>query len=462
MSQARIFFIFSCIFYFFVTFYLIYIKSIEIAELFSVFYISCLFITILSIYLIRSLFLNLTILLFFIGYPISFPIVFLNADEYSASGFSSLGDYNFLFDHTSEIFYYVLPIFIIFFLISLILDKVLLFRYQFIQDSSMAKVEILISKTLVSNIFLFLVFIQIPLSFFMFYYKAGIVGLEPEPLPFKLSGILYYFRIFLIPIFIGLYLFTKKGAVPKYALLIIFFEIFIASLTSVSRSLTLMHAIPVLFYLAINRKIYTSILFGIFTALAVLYCTIARNFIFALELDNFDLFLLFDALVSFTEDFDIMLLIAEVPKLLILRIGGFRELCATYFNDINFVGNFYFLSSYFGLDLYDFPLTTNIFGFSPGKAFGVSIDSISMMFLSTNNYIEISVMVFIWVFFLAFVERGCQQLFLDKTQMPSYCLLLVIIYILFYVIPAFATFFLLLPIFLSFFNLVDFKRPLQN
>lgn len=460
MRQARIPIIFSCIFYFFVTFYLIYNKSAEIAELFTVFYISCLLITILSIYLIRSLFLNLTILLFFVGYPLSFPLVFLNPDEYSATGFSGLGDYNFLLDHTSEIFYYVLPIFIIFFLTSLILDKVFLFRYQFIQDSSMPKLEVRISKTLVSNIFLFLVFIQIPLSFFMFYYKAGIVGLEPEPLPFKLAGILYYFRIFLVPTFIGLYLFTKKGDVPKYALLIIFFEIFTASLTSVSRSLTLMHAIPVLFYLGINRKIYTSILFGVFTALAILYCTIARNFIFALELDNFDLFLLFNALASFTEDFDIMLLVAEVPKLLILRIGGFRELCATYFNDVNYVGNFYFLSSYFGLDLYDFSIATSIFGFSPKQAFGVSIDSISMMFLSTNNYIEISVMVFIWVFFLVFVERGCQQLLIDKIQMHSYFLLLFIIYVLFYVIPAFATIFFVLPIFLSFFNLVDFKRPL--
>ena len=100
------------------------------------------------------------------------------------------------------------------------------------------------------------------LLFYAFTYlnNLGITGVQPYRLPFKLSGIIFYLKIFIIPFFsLILYFFSKRSL--SNSLLIIIFSILI-SLFTLSKTPGFIVILPSLLLNLENKKYYkSSILF---------------------------------------------------------------------------------------------------------------------------------------------------------------------------------------------------------
>jgi hypothetical protein len=99
-----------------------------------------------------------------------------------------------------------------------------------------------------------LVMIGLPLNWFMYVNRIGILGLESAPMPYRLTGILVYFRLFILPIVL-FWLYTKSSRGAAITVLVVVYALF-SGLSSSSRSLYLLALLPV-FVTAVaeNRKL---------------------------------------------------------------------------------------------------------------------------------------------------------------------------------------------------------------
>jgi hypothetical protein len=98
----------------------------------------------------------------------------------------------------------------------------------------------------------FIIFIMVPLNVFMAYNNIGTLGLLRDPLPYRLTGILYYTRLYFGPLLIVL-LFSKSNRNWKLVAVILGYA-FMAGLGSASRTVLLISMFPVGYFATIDRQ----------------------------------------------------------------------------------------------------------------------------------------------------------------------------------------------------------------
>lgn len=208
---------------------------------------------------------------------------------------------------------------------------------------------------------LFVVVVAIPLSLFMLSKGIGIVGVENRTrLPFRLSGILYYTRYFLVPLVL-FYLYARSTR-PMFLTPVVLTYAAVAGLTSVSRSLLILSAISLPAYAFLDRK-YLRLTISVATIL-MLYAivTAARVFVYTFE----------------APDFSALLTASQMPMLetiggITSRLGGAQDTVLAFqhgfSNPIAGVVNFFMgrpLMENYALELYGFNLPE-------GMAFGIGL-----------------------------------------------------------------------------------------
>lgn len=124
----------------------------------------------------------------------------------------------------------------------------------------------------------FLLLIAAPLSIFMYNQRIGITGLEPQVLPYRLTGILTYFRLFIVPviIFIGYALATRSLALTGVVLL----YGAIAGFASSSRFIVMTTAMPLAIFALIDRRIARFVPIAVVTGVTFILVTGTRNYIY--------------------------------------------------------------------------------------------------------------------------------------------------------------------------------------
>lgn len=199
-----------------------------------------------------------------------------------------------------------------------------------------------------NNIYLFLILIviiilMIPLHLWMFSLHIGLVGIEPPKMPLKLSGLLYYFTHFFIPIFLGyLYLKATNNYIISYLTtsIILIYALF-AGLITFSRLTMFLIVFPILWKLYIEHR------YKILSIMAIIVCinyeiiSGFREFCYFYKSFDFSYFISY--FVKSFLDFNINNVINIINKILI-RIEGFENLVnAEYYNLYNVGSPFEFI-----------------------------------------------------------------------------------------------------------------------
>lgn len=399
---------------------------------------------------INSIFIKFKFLFFYIGYLISMPIVFINKEQFTRNGWSGIGDYNFELTKTFEALLLVSLYIFIFVLVSFIVDRVLIKKYK-IQEAQLS-FNPLKALRKYRYIFVVLLIFQLYLSYFMMQYKIGIVGLIPEELPFRLVGALYYYRYIVIPIIAGLLLFSNFGRKNNFFIFIIILEATLSGVFSASKSVAIFHMIPVIAYLlTVNRnKLSIAMLFLTFAITSI--ASLVRNLLFYLDdLHSVTFTTLIDYFVSY-EGFNFEY-IFKMISVIITRIGGYQEFFATYFNDLKHVDINLFFEGVLGFNFFsnhNFNIMRDIYGFEApeGYSFGIAIDPISYLYLSSSNILVVILLITIWVVLLIGTEKILNIIFIKYIKNSLYIIILNIYILLAMVNPNIKVIFFNIPIYL--------------
>ena len=226
---------------------------------------------------------------------ITFPIYFLSNDTFvhlidavhgRINHIDSLKDLSFLFYRISFFLVSFSVISTIFSRIG-ILQKVILYFSRKIDNFNLLKISKIVPYSnrlnyysiigiLKNKFFLILIHI-IFLSFYIFIYlnKLGIVGIEAERLPFKLSGIIYYLANYVIPSILLLIYFSSR----KSFIYILFTTTFciLFSLFTLSKGTAAIFFIPVMIFHLYRFEFTRSLLFLINLSITFTLVNFQRN-----------------------------------------------------------------------------------------------------------------------------------------------------------------------------------------
>ena len=117
-----------------------------------------------------------------------------------------------------------------------------------------------------------------PLNLWMFSQGISMVGVEPPRLPYRLSGILHYLTVFVVPLLLGfLYWKTKRSV---FLTMILLYYSWVLGLTSISRFALIMVMLPVLAFAWLERRRWLLTFAGLGTVIGFAMVTSARNFVY--------------------------------------------------------------------------------------------------------------------------------------------------------------------------------------
>jgi hypothetical protein len=126
-----------------------------------------------------------------------------------------------------------------------------------------------------------LIIFLIPINITMFFFRIGLVGIEPTILPFKMSGILVYFTRYIAPIFI-LRIYAKSSRKIQSSLTILFYAM-ILGMSQISRTANIVMLFPVIFYSILDKNKRLLIISSMWSLLCFQASSSIRDFVYSTE-----------------------------------------------------------------------------------------------------------------------------------------------------------------------------------
>jgi hypothetical protein len=202
----------------------------------------------------RSVVLTLFFGLTFVSHAIAPPFFFIKREYYHyTGGFGAVKNFQF---GVGEFLRMYVPVFV--FVVALLLFSILFLKIA----RKMAKTSTPVVPARDRGSFrrarydfaiaLFIILIAIPQTVLMYGMRQGITGIVSEPLPYRLTGLLYYSRMFLYP----LLLFIAYASSRRYlatGMLILFYAT-VAGMSASSRYVLLATAAPMLVLTIMDRR----------------------------------------------------------------------------------------------------------------------------------------------------------------------------------------------------------------
>lgn len=284
----------------------------------------------------------------FITSLVTMPVFYLTSDNYQ---FNDVKPFDFM---ASDIFSIFIPIGIFLILITFITNLFFrIFPYlNFEREFNQDEVILITSKDkkkLYLRLHSFIIFIAIIcIPFFLWTYSNGIAitGVEPPSLPYKISGISYYLKGFILPLLIA-YLYIKSSRSNFFIILMICIFAIANGMTSASKGMALIPLAPIVAFSWVDKRYFQMIIVGLFALLAVLIIQQSRELIYfpimgmagdslGIGADtSIGIFITFiDLMKNFTFDIESITVFAA----LLGRIEGFQSLVLASQFDIFAVG----------------------------------------------------------------------------------------------------------------------------
>lgn len=425
-----------------------------------IFYISCFFISLMFFYAdlyicllysgivviflglafvvfrkITSIFIKMQFLLFFTGYVLSFPVMFIQKENFSPSGWRGIGNYDFGFSKTLQVYIVIIAYVATFVLIAFLLNGVIKNNYMLRKIVKKSRISLKLKLSAWKPVFALLLLFQLYLSYYMFQHKIGILGITPPELPYKLSGVLYYYRFLVVPLISFILLFWCGQSFSKWIILLVLIEAIVSGFFAASRAMIIMHAFPAVAYLFYSGYKKASYLVSIIIAFGFILITICRNFLY--QLNEFSRVGFFDLLrYSFSHaNITLDYFLSNISGIF-MEATGLKEFLATYYNSNSYdLGVNWFLTKvtgFFFLPEPKFNIAENIFHLylPKGFSFGVALTALADLYLATSGSFSIQsisltlFMLTVWVLMLLLAEKAFSIVFLKYKHSPEYVIAL--------------------------------------
>ncbi|WP_443643417.1 hypothetical protein ABXT66_10280 [Candidatus Levibacter sp. Uisw_134_01] len=293
-----------CIGFFIWLVWLIYLTFVDL----DAFLISFLFVPIFGILTWRAfrsgnLILKIFSMFMFLAQAVGAPFFWVNQNKYGTSGFSSVGNFQFELNEFFLIYLWVVLIYIILIWNVKILDHIyfknsirpaLLNQKKPIKTFKLTKNKIAYDFQLI----IFVCLVMLPLNNFMAINNIGVLGMLNEPLPYRLTGITYYTRLYFAPLIIFI-LFSKSSR----SWLIVFFILsyaLIAGICSGSRSVFVISLFPVIYFSFFEKRYFMLVVILFISFFSFMLVSASRDYTWTT-----DTFILSDA---FSKSFEIMVI----------------------------------------------------------------------------------------------------------------------------------------------------------
>lgn len=129
---------------------------------------------------------------------------------------------------------------------------------------------------------IFVLGVALPISVFMYSARVGITGLEPVVLPYRLTGLLTYFRMFVVPvvIFTGYAVSTRSRTLAAVILL----YAFVGGFASASRYVVMTAAAPLALFPLMERRMMRLLVMTLLTAVIFVLVTASRDYVYTTEM----------------------------------------------------------------------------------------------------------------------------------------------------------------------------------
>jgi hypothetical protein len=263
---------------------------------------------------------------FFIAHGLGPSFFFLEREMYAVSGWGAVGNFAFTLDELAPQYAYVFAL--MFIIVGVVILLQLLTRVQPRVTQSASSLFPKIKNTRRWNLAaLGIVGAGTLLSAFMFEQRIGMTGIEPPALPFHLSGLLFYFRVAVIPAVLFV-CYRYSGRSFAIASLILFYAA-TAGLASVSRSTLVLSAAPVLFFALADKQYVRLALSTGFIVIVYQIISFSRDLVYFGEVSTFALHVLnADLLRSISAD-ALPVFVADVAR----RLYGTQDIVLAFQHD---------------------------------------------------------------------------------------------------------------------------------
>src|SRR4030067_1512698 len=343
-----------------------------------------LYISIKTKYVVLTMFFSLA----FVSHAINPAFFFLNRANYAYDGWGAVKDFSFDLSDFFPIYRDMYLLLIYIFIFTVLLNKlfnnnapsktaVMNKSAKSVHCSDTSERQMVITKRSKSKkgiysllICLFIFFVVVPLNLFMYTNGIGISTIDPKRLPFKLVGITFYLRNYIVPIIIT-YLYYRSRRTNMLTALILLYGMLVGIL-SLSKGNVILTILPVVLFSLIDNKkmrLYFSLLYAIFLYSMVSW---ARQFVFISSVGSIEMIEnVFSNLIE--NDFIGWQMIVTFLNAFSERLYGAQSAVLAYQSDIddNIAEIFNFFLARTG-NLPDI-LLNDLFGlhFTGGEAFGV-------------------------------------------------------------------------------------------
>jgi hypothetical protein len=208
----------------------------------------------------------------FVSHGIAPPFFFLNRLNYQPSGFGAVRDFRFGLGEFLD-----MDAGVVVFVFALVAWMAIM--------SSRSSQSDAVSRGFGNGrprydvlLILFVLLIAVPQTLLMYGWRQGITGVIAEPLGYRLTGVLYYTRMFLYPILI----FTGLALARRHALtaLVLFAYAVIGGISASSRYVLASSIAPVILFALVDRKRLRLAVLGVAFFAAFVLVTKTREFVY--------------------------------------------------------------------------------------------------------------------------------------------------------------------------------------
>lgn len=275
----------------------------------------------------------------FLAHVIAPVFFFVNREEYAYKGWNAIWDFDFTINSYLRHYIWVYLFLVLIIILTAIGTNFFIkikpwYRLTLNKKGKEARPKLTIWEFLI----VFFLITHTLLSFWMFKNGVGMTGIKAPPLPYKLSGVLYYYTRFVVPLL--MYFLLRRSSRNVFLLLLVTLYAFWAGVASLSKTGIALNMMPVLFYLMLDRKYIFSSIGIILFLVGINLVMVARDLLYVVN----------EGSVSLNDEVsaDLFLTIIEKTKneidplsignSVLQRIGGNQDVVVAYHYNTNHPG----------------------------------------------------------------------------------------------------------------------------
>jgi hypothetical protein len=234
----------------------------------------------------RNIVLQVFAVLMFTSHAIGAPFLWLNRSNYGGSGYGSVGTFQFDLNEFFLIYVWVVALYGSLVWITRKWDTLfrsrrkadLRFLHQ-VQITAIPRTSRSTARFFDALLVAFIVLFMVPLNVYMSTNNIGTLGLLNDPLPFRLTGIMYYTRLYFGPVLL-IFLFAKSSRSWMMFALILGYAV-MAGLSSASRSVLMMTMFSTGYFAILDRQKAMSAIIFVIGLLGFLFTSASRNYTYS-------------------------------------------------------------------------------------------------------------------------------------------------------------------------------------